>query len=163
MYKTSRFIFWATLILYIITLCTVSYVGVYLTYVAIPTILISGLLMKITKPKIKKESSSELGKAANQFFCEVSNGLDQMNTSLDKFNKKMKLISERTEHLKNQKTLLIRQKIEPEIELKYAKTSEEKYKYTKIVGDIDQEIIKIDNQIDAIKKQCELEIERQYI
>jgi hypothetical protein len=119
--------------------------------------------MNIAKPKIKKEPTSELGKAANQLLCEASNSLDQMNTSLDKFNKKMKLISVRTECLKNQKILLSRQKIEPEIELKYAKTNEEKYKYSKIVENIDQEIIKIDNQIDEIKKQCELEIENQYV
>ena len=163
MYKISRFIFWSTLILYIITLCTVSYVGVYLTYIAIPIIIISGLIMKMTKPKFKKEPSSEFGKAANEFFSEVSNGLDQMNTSLDKFNKKFDLISERTEHLKNKRNLFRQQKIEPEIELKYAKTSEEKSKYSKIIRDIDQEIIKIDCQIDAIKKQCELDIERQYV
>lgn len=43
-----EFIFWATLILYIITLVSVPYVGVYLTYVAIPVIIISGLICKFT-------------------------------------------------------------------------------------------------------------------
>ncbi len=43
-----EFIFWATLILYIITLFTVPYVGVYLTYVAIPVIVITGLICKFT-------------------------------------------------------------------------------------------------------------------
>jgi 16S rRNA pseudouridine516 synthase len=43
-----EFIFWSTLILYIVTLVSVPYVGVYLTYVAIPVIIISGLICKST-------------------------------------------------------------------------------------------------------------------
>ena len=45
LYDKSSIIFWWTLILYLITIFTVSYVGVYLTYVAIPVIVISGLIM----------------------------------------------------------------------------------------------------------------------
>jgi len=37
-----------TLILYVITLVSVPYVGVYLTYIAIPVIVISGLICKFT-------------------------------------------------------------------------------------------------------------------
>ncbi len=46
--ETAEFIFWTTLILYLITLFSVPYVGVYLTYVAIPIIIISGLICKFT-------------------------------------------------------------------------------------------------------------------
>ncbi len=42
-YKTAFVIFWSTLILYLVTLVFAAYVGVYLTYVAIPVIVISGL------------------------------------------------------------------------------------------------------------------------
>ena len=37
-------IFWFTAIIYGITLVAVSYVGVYLTYVAVPTLIISGCM-----------------------------------------------------------------------------------------------------------------------
>ena len=42
MYSVSKYVFYTTLILYVLTLLTVSYVGVYLTYVAIPVIVVSG-------------------------------------------------------------------------------------------------------------------------
>ena len=50
MHEKAAFVFWLTLILYIITLVFVTYVGVYLTYVTIPLIVISGLIMKLTEP-----------------------------------------------------------------------------------------------------------------
>lgn len=51
MHEKAKFVFTLTLILYLITLFTVSYVGVYLTYIALPVIVISGLIMYITEPK----------------------------------------------------------------------------------------------------------------
>ena len=50
-YKKSSVIFWLTLVLYLVTIFTVSYVGVYLTYVAVPTIVVSGFLMYCTRPR----------------------------------------------------------------------------------------------------------------
>ena len=50
-YDKSSYIFFLTLIIYIITLCTVTYVGVYLTYVAVPVIIVSGFIMYCSKPK----------------------------------------------------------------------------------------------------------------
>ncbi|TWU61314.1 hypothetical protein AYI74_20530 [Shewanella algae] len=44
-------IFFLTLVIYLITLFTVSYVGVYLTYVAVPTIIITGFIAYVTMPK----------------------------------------------------------------------------------------------------------------
>ena len=44
-------IFWMSLILTIATVATVSYVGVYLLYIVVPILLISGLIMIITKSK----------------------------------------------------------------------------------------------------------------
>ena len=52
--------FYTTLILYVPTLLTVSYVGVYLTYVAIPVIVVSGLLMKLLGKR--KSKSGEVSK-----------------------------------------------------------------------------------------------------
>lgn len=51
-YKVFSIVFWSTLGLYLITLATVSYVGVYLTYVALPIIVISGMAAYFLEPKI---------------------------------------------------------------------------------------------------------------
>ena len=53
MHEKASFIFSITLILYLITLFTVSYVGVYLTYVALPVIIISGFIAYITRSKLE--------------------------------------------------------------------------------------------------------------
>lgn len=44
LYRGALFIFISTLLGYGVTLATVTYVGVYLTYVALPVIVTSGLL-----------------------------------------------------------------------------------------------------------------------
>ena len=51
MSEKASFIFWITLLLYLITLLTVSYVGVYLTYIAIPLIVILGFIMMLSTTK----------------------------------------------------------------------------------------------------------------
>jgi len=51
MYVFFKNVFLITLFLYIITLIFVSYVGVYLTYVAIPVIVISGVIAYFLEPK----------------------------------------------------------------------------------------------------------------
>jgi len=51
LYKKCEVIFILTLIIYLITISTVSYVGVYLTYVAAPVIVISGFIYYLTRPK----------------------------------------------------------------------------------------------------------------
>lgn len=50
-YKTFQIICLTTLALYLMTLAAVPYVGVYLTYVAIPVIVLSGLLAYYLDPK----------------------------------------------------------------------------------------------------------------
>lgn len=50
-YKTFQIICLTTLALYLVTLAAVPYVGVYLTYVAIPVIVLSGLLAYYLDPK----------------------------------------------------------------------------------------------------------------
>lgn len=46
--EKAQFVFFITLFLYLVTLASVPYVGVYLTYIAIPIIIISGLIAKFT-------------------------------------------------------------------------------------------------------------------
>lgn len=78
MYKGFAFVFWITLGLYLVTLFTVPYVGVYLTYVAVPVIILSGLVMKFSKPR--SQHPSAFGTAAKA----VSDGLYVFATTVEK-------------------------------------------------------------------------------
>lgn len=55
-HSKATLVFILTLIIYILIWCTVSYVGVYVTYVAGPTLLISGFLSWITRPSSDNDS-----------------------------------------------------------------------------------------------------------
>ncbi|PWI34735.1 hypothetical protein DI392_00155 [Vibrio albus] len=109
----KQYLFWVTLALYILTLCTVSYVGVYLTYIAIPLIVVSGLIMKCTKPKPEYEQAMNsakvrdkaVGKAANSALDSFYSFMDDVNDSLKEFNQITELSRERTKHLEEQKHL----------------------------------------------------------
>ncbi len=48
-HKTSSFIFYLSLILTIATIASVSYIGVYLVYVVVPILFVSGFVMFISK------------------------------------------------------------------------------------------------------------------
>jgi hypothetical protein len=50
-HRYSLIVFGLTALLYGITISSVPYVGVYLTYVAVPVIVVSGLLAYMTRPK----------------------------------------------------------------------------------------------------------------
>lgn len=47
----SQVIFFLTLFVYIGIWATVSYIGVYVTYVAGPVLIISGVVMYLTRPR----------------------------------------------------------------------------------------------------------------
>ncbi len=49
-YNKSVMVFWLTLAIYALIWLTVSYIGVYVTYVAGPVLAISGLLALLTSP-----------------------------------------------------------------------------------------------------------------
>lgn len=51
LHEKSSAIFWVTLIVYIIIWATVSYIGVYVTYVAGPVLVLSGITMLLSAPK----------------------------------------------------------------------------------------------------------------
>ena len=163
MYEKSAFVFWMTLILYIITLCTVSYVGVYLTYVAIPLIVISGLIMMIAKPQPKTQQVMESTSSAIKEVNKTTNDfLDKMTSSLEQFNEKTALIKKRTKSLNEKKQSLKMSKIEPEIELKYETNQSRKNELKTIVLNIEKNILDIEMKIDQIKKECELEIAHKF-
>jgi hypothetical protein len=163
MYEKSAFVFWVTLILYIITLSTVSYVGVYLTYIAIPIIVISGLIMMFFKPKPKtKEILDELSMFAKEVNQAKNKILNEVNSSLSQFNEKSELIRIKTEGLKARKHQLALQRIEPEINFKHEKTQFRRNELANMISNIDREIRDIDREINQIKIECELQVSRKY-
>lgn len=124
MHEKATFVFWTTLILYLITLFSVSYVGVYLTYIAIPLIVVSGLIMKLTAPKTnpsqpnEKSGAGEVLELTNEVFATVNHGLASFNSEMAKFNETLRLKNESTKALKAQYHELKRQKIRLEGEIK---------------------------------------------
>lgn len=50
LYKTASTIFSITLLIYILIWCTVSYMGVKVTYVAGPILLFTGVIVMLTEP-----------------------------------------------------------------------------------------------------------------
>jgi len=166
MHEKAAFVFWLTLILYIITLIFVTYVGVYLTYVTIPLIVVSGLVMKLTKPSKEyqenvskvKSAITEISSVTESALNETNKALDSFSSSLEAYNRKTKLIRDRTEKQRNEINQLKLKKIEPEIHLKYAKSIEEKEKYQKIITIIDIEIKLIEKVISEVEKECEIQI-----
>lgn len=57
LYEKSMVVFWLTLAIYVLIWCTVSYIGVYVTYVAGPLLLISGLIAWFSSPSNKNEQT----------------------------------------------------------------------------------------------------------
>jgi hypothetical protein len=51
LHGVTSVIFWTTLSIYILIWLTVSYIGVYVTYVAGPLLFVTGLLAYATSPK----------------------------------------------------------------------------------------------------------------
>ena len=49
-YNKASVIFWVTLAIYILIWLTVSYVGVYVTYIAGPVLVVSGAVAWLTSP-----------------------------------------------------------------------------------------------------------------
>lgn len=154
MYAKAAFVFWTCLILYIFTLCTVTYVGVYLTYIAIPIIAISGLVMKCATPTPEQQ---EVIDSAKSFGKEVNTLFGEANHSLRRFNELSQLKRERTAHLV-EKVIKLKQECLP-IDLNgdgnYGANPQR-------VKEINTQIRVIEKQIDVIKSACEVEVESKY-
>lgn len=69
-----------TLFLYLITLVFVSYVGVYLTYVAIPVILIFGVLSHFTSASVISETPLK-EKSPEQELSEVKERIKKLESN----------------------------------------------------------------------------------
>jgi hypothetical protein len=154
MYAKAAFVFWTCLILYIFTLCTVTYVGVYLTYIAIPIIAISGLVMKCSTPTPDQQevidSTKSLGKEVNALLGEA-------NHSLRQFNELSQLKRERTSHLVEKVTKLKHECLSIDLngDCVYGASPQR-------VKEINTQVGVIEKQIDVIKSACEVEVESKY-
>ncbi|MGH1547427.1 hypothetical protein ACRBEH_17850 [Vibrio cholerae] len=56
LYEKSLTVFFITLAVYILIWCTVSYVGVYVTYVAGPILIVTGVIAYFCSPNEKEPS-----------------------------------------------------------------------------------------------------------
>lgn len=97
MHETAKLLLWVTTILYLVTLMSVKYVGVYLTYFAIPFILLCLLVVIYTKPSSKNQKNTskvvattrEISTASVNFLNEANKILDGVNSSLAAYNQKI--------------------------------------------------------------------------
>ena len=166
MHSKAAFVFWTTLILYVLTLFTVTYVGVYLTYIAIPLIVFSGLVMKLTTPKPEyveaveqtKEVISETKNMAKSGLESLSELMAEANESLKDSNKINELTKQRTEKLKKKRHSLelelipLREQYDEVYENQSPKArKDERERITK-------ELNHINDAIQKIEKACELEV-----
>jgi O-antigen/teichoic acid export membrane protein len=55
-FKKSFAVFITTLLILVILISTLQYVGVYVIYLGVPVLLISGFLAYLTRPKNQKET-----------------------------------------------------------------------------------------------------------
>lgn len=162
MHSKARFIFYTVLAIYLITIFTVSYVGVYLTYFAIPVIVISGLIMRFTKPKPVTELQQNVHDSVRNTFAGINSTMGTFSSGLKKYNAKFELIQQRTKSHKLQIHQLNLNKIEPELNLKYEEDPTKRAQYDEQIDLIEKKIEMIEAEIEEIQKTCELEIERQY-
>ncbi len=173
MHAKASFVFWLTLLLYLITLFSVSYVGVYLTYIAIPILIISGIIMKCSTPKPEHKKVVEDGKSAlrqvghatndvlegvNEFLEGVNEFLEDFNISLSKYNEVNKMVRERTSAYRNKIKSLIIEKVPLETSLKYSKPHTEKVDLENKINHINKEIEINEKYIEQITQACELEV-----
>ncbi|MBT2151641.1 hypothetical protein KKI34_07415 [Pseudoalteromonas tetraodonis] len=166
MHSKASFVFWLTLALYLVTLFTVTYVGVYLTYIALPLLVISGLIMKCTKPKPEVQKFYDDSKSAatqallgtSNFLGSVNEGLNEFNRNLEIKNKVHELVTERTKAYKAKIQSLKIEKIHFEIKLNQAELGSEKRNLQDKIERIDREIELNNKHIEQIKIACELEV-----
>ena len=75
LYKMSLTIFLLSLAAYGLTLATVTYVGVYLTYIAVPVLVVSGLLTYLMEGE---DSPAVVDKTPDQRIAEIDARLKEL-------------------------------------------------------------------------------------
>lgn len=167
MYEKAAFVFWTTLGLYLLTLFTVSYVGVYLTYVAIPFISLSGLVMLVARPS--KESQDKIDKAkeaAREASQVISYSADKLGKTMEELGNQA-LVSSIQWKLERERCKPIEEKIgkkKDKISEAMSKTrmSEISYEeYQRQSNEIMDDIKTLESHLDLLRYQCRREAEVQ--
>ena len=159
----ASFVLLVTLTLYLLALFTVSYVGVYLTCVAIPILILSGFAMKCATPKPEHKKNIDDAKTAlrqvDELTSEAINSfLGGVNKSLSEYNEVNALVTERAKFYKDQVQQLKLEKIPFDVHLKYEKSQLEQNNIQKKIDEINKMIDVNEKQIEKIRYACELEV-----
>lgn len=167
MYSWCKYIIHITLILFVLTLLTVSYVGVYLTYIALPVIIVSGLLMKITKKKKVIQEIEPVSSTLTIILNEANSGLERFNAGMDCFNESMhwfneknRIINERTQPHNERIRAIRRRMIEPEVRFKYEEDPDKRKLLSASISKMEEEMRGIDREKEKVKMAVEIEIAR---
>lgn len=166
MYSKVAFLFWSTLVLYILTLLTVSYVGVYLTYVTIPIIIISGLALKFMKPTsvIQEDNEQSIHPDKIELITQKNEKIfliDYVNNKLDYQNKVNNLFYKRSLDISVKISLLKEEQDNLKDTLFRCSNNKEQAEIENKLNTIINEIVVFEDKITTIKKACEYEVDNQ--
>ncbi|EOD77326.1 hypothetical protein D515_03990 [Grimontia indica] len=161
MHSVAKFVFWTTLTLFLITLATASYVGVYLIYVAIPLIVISGLMMKFIKPKAKERKPpnkyllawTNFWNAAGAAVETVNAGMQSVNRELDAFNQKMEVRNKKLRVLCDEHTLLCNTLLDTKYPDGDTELEQDQSAKEALVKDLERRIALVSAKMDEVKAQ----------
>ena len=166
MHEKAAFIFWVTLILYVTTLFTVSYVGVYLTYIAIPFIALSGIVMLIAKPSKKSQENIDQIKATAKSTTEAASvGLQNFSTSIDELSKSA-LVSSIKLRLESEKCWPIEKRINQKEEKKrdirknFVSSRSSSTEYRQDLKEVDEDIETLKAYLLKVRAECANEADR---
>jgi hypothetical protein len=158
----AAFIFFLTALLCGITVASVSYVGVYVSYVGLPILLVSGYYMVFGRGEAQTRSKSpslivESMTAVTGVLNDFNQAMDGVNQDLSRFNRANELKQQRTEYERTLERQLRTQRVKSEVHLRYATTQDEKTKANQALATIDAQLATVRKTIAAIDKQCELD------
>lgn len=166
MHNISIFVFWITIILYGATLATASYVGVYLTYVAIPLIVVSGIIAILSKPKNNRKSEknirpsllSGIARSTVHALNETSGVLNKTSEALDSFNNRLDLrnIELDLKILRASVSELQREKEMSHANIKHEDEESERINDSAVISGIDIKIKEIESEIWILENKYEL-------
>jgi hypothetical protein len=158
----AAFVFVLTALLYGITLASVSYVGVYLTYVALPILLISGCIAMFGGGRTNRAAKSpslivESMIAVTDVLGDFEKALDGVNHDLARLNRMRELKRQRTEQERALERQLGIARAKWDVHLRYASSEDEKRTARAKLAAIDARLAAVRTTVAAIDKQCEID------
>lgn len=107
MYERARTIFWMILGAYVLTLSTVTYVGVYLTYIVFPILVVLGLIMIFTPSKAVNETQHKKNESPlEQTLDTVNKGIDSLSDFLEVCDYELKKLEDHAKEFNGKNKLL---------------------------------------------------------